>query len=477
MIVFMHGGGECGSDCAAIYTNGPMTMLRKGDRDPRFTASFPFVLLAPQCPPRGQRWDQEPMIKAVVTLLNDFIPRANVDPDRVYITGLSMGGIGTWRVAHAAPDKFAAVAPMSAVSYQPNLTASLLWHTAIWGVVGADDSDNFVGGTHQMNNALANSPAEVRFTYLVGNGHDAWWPTYSNPQFYEWLLAQHRGSGDGGAPPPPAATTQPNPPLASAEPPSTQPVAEMRQSSPIPQQPGHYRLVFDTAVADQPYQMDYLLYLPKDYRPAGPAADPHPAMLFLHEEHAIGPDIAGLCPHGPNLELARPGSTLADSFPFVVISPRLPIKCDWNTAGMHDALLALLDHVQQSLNIDRSRISITGINDGAVEAMALAAAAPDRFAAIAPVMNDGPLQLPAEQLKPLSTLAGWAELRPAQAAALDQLKSLIGAGRLPWRVGTLTSPTTPALPVDTSIYADHDFLTWLAQQHRPPASGRSASME
>jgi predicted peptidase len=478
MILFMHGGGECGSDCAALYTNGPMTMLRKTDRDARFAASFPFVLLAPQCPPRGQRWDQESMVQAVLKLIDDFIPRANVDPDRVYLTGLSMGGVGSWRVAYAAPQRFAAVAPMSAVSYKPNLTAAKLWHTAIWSVVGADDSEWFLGGTRQMNNALSDSPAEVRFTYLVGNGHDAWWPTYASPQFYEWLLGQRRGVNGTATPPSFAATTQattqPSPPLASAPLPSTQPVATTRPSSPLPNQPGHYRLAFDVSVGPQPYQLDYLLYLPRDYRPSGPA---HPAMLFLHEERSIGPDWAGLCPHGPDLELERPGANLGDSFPFVVISPRLPIKCDWNTPGMNEALLALLDHVQNGLNLDRARISISGINGGAAEATTLAAAAPDRFAAVAPVMSEGPLKVAGEQLKPLALVAIWAQVRASQAASLESLKSTDARSELPRRLETMANATSVALPVDTSIYANRDFLNWLAQQRKTAVPARSASTD
>ena len=471
MIVFLHGGGETGTDLGAIYGNGPMTMLRRGAND-RFAASCPFIVLCPQCPPRGQRWDQPVMIDSVVKLLDDVSPRVNADPDRVYLTGLSMGGIGTWRTAFQAGDRFAAIAPMSAVSYKPDLMPLRLKYTAVWSVVGLDDAPVFVGGTRQMNNALADNPEEIRFTTLLGNGHDAWWPTYAAPVFYEWLLAHHRPSAAERAAIDAAATTQPA--LSPRPVPSTQPVATTRPSSPFPQQPGHSRLWTDINVGLQAFQMDYLLYLPTTYRPGGP---PVPVILSFNEQGVIGADLAGLCPHGPDFELAKPGSTLSDRFPFAVIAPRTPIKCDWTSPGIDDAVMSLLDHALAGLNLDRSRVSVTGIDAGSSAAIRIATEHPDRFAAVVPVQCFDHFDAAAlANAQSINAVPGRFYQNPAHRRSIRALTDQLAALHLPWQITPLAAPpAAPTDPVDTSMYADPTLLDWLAAQHAPALARQTAS--
>jgi len=450
MLVFFHGIGECGTDLAGVYALGPMTLLKKEGGNATFAASCPFIVLCPQCPPRGQTWDTDFMYKASAELVAQTIKKTRTDPDRVYATGLSMGGLGSWCVAEQAPDLFAAIAPLSAMEWHPDQALQQLKYVSVWSVVGLDDQLRFLNGTRAMDAALANGPLTQRFTYLVGNGHDAWYPPYQNPQFYEWLLAHRR----------PSAAEKKKIDAMSA-PPTTQP---------LPSAPGHYLLNFAIKIGDQPYDMDYTLYIPKGYRPDTAS----PAMLFLHEQDTIGPDYHDLCVHGPDLALeAKPA--LKSNFPFVVISPRLPIKCDWQTPGMTQALLALLDHVSQSINIDQDRISITGINAGATGSWKLANEASGRFSAIIPVMIDGDLLPGDDQSQLVSNLPGRAFIKATASSSIDRISALIGRSNLDWHLAKL-SDNSNAIG-DLSVYSDHRLLKWLADQRRatPPESTASKS--
>src|SRR5262249_19722898 len=119
MLVFFHGIGECGTDLAGVYALGPMTLLREDGGNPTFAASSPFVVLCPQCPPTGQTWDTDYIYKAATELIAQTVKKGKIDPDRVYATGLSMGGLASWCVAEQGPDLFAAIAPLSSMEWQP----------------------------------------------------------------------------------------------------------------------------------------------------------------------------------------------------------------------------------------------------------------------------------------------------------------------------------------------------------------------
>jgi predicted peptidase len=444
MLVFFHGMGECGTDLARIYAAGPMTQFKAGGRLAR---SCPFIVLCPQCPPRGQRWETPRMYQTCIALVKQTIGKIRVDPDRVYATGLSMGGDGTWDVTIQSPGLFAAIAPLSAMACRVDVAAKKLNYVSVWSVAGVEDESRFIDGARQMEAALKNNPRDNRFTYLLKVGHGTWDYAYDSTTFYEWLLAHRR---------PTAAERHRLD--AQHHAPATQP---------IPNQPGHYLLTFDTTIGDQPFQMDYLLYLPKGYNPAGPA---RPAMLFLHDLDTIGPDIHGLCPHGPDLQLERKDGHFRDSFPFVVISPRPPIKCDWNTPGMNQALVELLDHVGQSVRIDQNRICATGVNAGGTAAWDLAARYPDRFAAVAPVMTDGDFAPSAASPPLMKNIPAWFVVKASD--PINRLKSLIVDTKNDWRISTLSPAITP---LDLPTYADGAFLHWIEQQRRPAMPTTTAS--
>ena len=99
LMLFLHGAGESGTNLAKVKIHGPPKLVETNQ-------SFPFILVSPQSPGRG--WDPE----ALNALLDEMMSRYRVDKERVYLTGLSMGGYGTWTLAAAHPDKFAAIAPI-----------------------------------------------------------------------------------------------------------------------------------------------------------------------------------------------------------------------------------------------------------------------------------------------------------------------------------------------------------------------------
>jgi predicted peptidase len=439
MLVFFHGVGECGTDLAGVYALGPMTLLKADGGNPTFAATCPFIVLCPQCPPRGQTWNTDYIYKAVAQLVDQTINKTRTDPDRVYATGLSMGGLGSWCVAEEAPDLFAAIAPLSAMAWHPENVLKQLKYVSVWCVVGMDDQPRFLDGTRSMDAALSKGPIKQRFMYLIGNGHDAWYPPYQNAQFYEWLLAHRR----------PNSSERER--ISQQSPPTTQP---------LPTAPGHYLLSFDTKLGDQPYSLDYVLYIPKGYQSNASAA---PGLLFLHEQNTIGPDFNGLCVHGPDLALER-NPALKENFPFVVISPRLPVKCDWETPGMTQTLLSLIDHVSQRINIDPNRISLSGIDGGATGVWKLASEAPGRFSAIAPVVTTGQLTPGDDRAQVVKDLPGRVFVKGSDAASINRIGQLMRKSKLDWHLARLGDDVS-ALG-DHSIYSDYVFLRWLSQQHR-----------
>jgi len=178
LMLFLHGVGERGHDLNLVKKHGPPKLIDQGKE-------FPFIVVSPQCPD-DQWWDME-MLKV---LTDKIIADYAVDPDRVYLTGLSMGGYGTWALAATYPDRFAAIAPVCGGG-EPK-TVRAFTHIPAWVFHG--DADNIVGveESRRMVEALKAEGGDVKFTVYPGVGHDAWTETYNNPELYEWLLKQKR---------------------------------------------------------------------------------------------------------------------------------------------------------------------------------------------------------------------------------------------------------------------------------------------
>src|SRR5215475_8318264 len=100
LILFLHGSGERGTDVWKVATHGPPKIVTS-------EPDFPFILVSPQCP-EGRIWSNDELLP----LLEEIIRKHAVDPDRVYLTGLSMGGYGTWNLGLSHPELFAAIVPI-----------------------------------------------------------------------------------------------------------------------------------------------------------------------------------------------------------------------------------------------------------------------------------------------------------------------------------------------------------------------------
>ncbi len=177
LVIFLHGSGERGADLTKVKVHGPPKLA-----DGR---EFPFILLSPQCP-EGERWN----VYLLNKLLDDIIARYRVEPDRVYLTGLSMGGQGTWLWATANPERFAALAPVCGWG-APDQSWRIR-HLPTWVFHGGKDNVVPLKASEDMINALKKEGGNPKFTLYPEAGHDSWTETYLNDSLYVWLLEQRR---------------------------------------------------------------------------------------------------------------------------------------------------------------------------------------------------------------------------------------------------------------------------------------------
>ncbi len=177
LIFFLHGAGERGDDLQLVKIHGPPKLLEAGEK-------LPFIVVSPQVP-TNERW----LPDLVVCLLKDIIQRYRVDEDRVYLTGLSMGGYGTWETAMRYPELFAAIAPICGGG-DPS-TAWKIRHTPTWIFHGAKDPIVSIRNSEVMSDALTQF-RNVQFIVYPEAEHDSWTDTYSNKELYRWFLSHQR---------------------------------------------------------------------------------------------------------------------------------------------------------------------------------------------------------------------------------------------------------------------------------------------
>lgn len=178
LIFFLHGSGERGTNVWTVAVHGPPKVVK--DRK-----DFEFIVVSPQCPP-NRSWN----IAALTGLLKDVMAKYPVDPDRVYLTGLSMGGFGSWSLAAVHPELFAAVAPICGGGNPKDV--SKLKDLPIWVFHGGKDPTVPLKRSEEMVEAIKAAGGNVKFTVYPELGHDSWTETYNNPEFYKWLLEHKR---------------------------------------------------------------------------------------------------------------------------------------------------------------------------------------------------------------------------------------------------------------------------------------------
>lgn len=195
LLIFLHGNSHQGWDLEGILNEGPAQYLNER---PDLRRWFPMVLVCPQLPP-GWRWDKPGAAGVVVGLIEQICQRyPRIDRDRVYLSGLSMGGKGTWMTALEAPQTFAAIVPISAVAVQPKTAGKRLAGVGhIWIICGERDRP-FASGSQEMAAALSPALGErVKLTVVPNGDHQCWVQFYPNRSFYEELMKHRRGKNGG----------------------------------------------------------------------------------------------------------------------------------------------------------------------------------------------------------------------------------------------------------------------------------------
>jgi predicted peptidase len=192
LLLFLHGYGECSdSDLNRVKIHGPPKIVES-------RPDFPFVVVSPQCPSFERdmdkiiaAWQPDPLMR----LVDHVAAKLNIDPERIYVTGLSMGGYGTWRLAAAYPERFAAAVPICGGG-DPQKIAAKLRDVPIWAFHGAKDLTVPLSESQEMVDAVRAAGGDVRFTVYPDVAHDSWVAAYDDPAVYDWLLS-HRRRDDG----------------------------------------------------------------------------------------------------------------------------------------------------------------------------------------------------------------------------------------------------------------------------------------
>lgn len=179
-VLYLHGGSHRGRDLEKLESYGPPRLLANG-------WTPPFVVIAPQLP-EGEIWSDA---ASLIALLDELSRRYPIDPDRLYVTGMSMGGRGAWYLAYRYPERFAAIAPVAAFQPITHWAASgRLRSVPVRAYHGdADDAASF-GDAAALHEAMQAGGGKSELVVLAGRNHFIS-DVFEDPELYRWLL-QHR---------------------------------------------------------------------------------------------------------------------------------------------------------------------------------------------------------------------------------------------------------------------------------------------
>ncbi len=202
VVLFLHGAGERGNNNSAQLTHGTKLYLEPANR-----TKFPCFVVAPQCP-AGKQWvdmpwggdkgtqppqPSEPM-KLAIELLDSLPKSLPVDLDRIYVTGLSMGGYGTWDLITRFPERFAAAVPVCGGGDAQ--VAARAAKVPVWAFHSDDDGVVKVIRTRNMLAAMRKAGGQPKYFEYFGLGHGSWGRAYSEPELLPWMFTQRRGQPD-----------------------------------------------------------------------------------------------------------------------------------------------------------------------------------------------------------------------------------------------------------------------------------------
>ncbi|MBQ6828503.1 MAG: prolyl oligopeptidase family serine peptidase, partial [Thermoguttaceae bacterium] len=180
LMLMLHGSGERGDDLNKLKVYGPAMYCSKAES----AKDWKFFTVAPQCP-RNVGWSA-PQLSVMIDKLCEKYP---IDKNRVYVTGVSMGGYGTWNLLAEAPEKIAAAAPICGGGNVD--AAAKMASTPIWAFHGDQDKAVPLGASQRMIDAVkAAGNEDAKLTIYPGVGHNSWLNAYAEPELYTWLLSK-----------------------------------------------------------------------------------------------------------------------------------------------------------------------------------------------------------------------------------------------------------------------------------------------
>jgi predicted peptidase len=186
LILFLHGAGERGDDGEAPVKQGIGNAIKFKNGEKK----FPFFVVFPQCSKKGTWKAGGPDADRALGILDEVQKTYKIDAKRIYLTGLSLGGYGTWSLAAADPDRWAAIAPVCGGG-DPSM-ASKIKDIPCWCFHGDQDKAVAVNKSREMIDALKKAGGNPRYSEFPYVGHNSWDPAYTTSELYPWLLAQKR---------------------------------------------------------------------------------------------------------------------------------------------------------------------------------------------------------------------------------------------------------------------------------------------
>ncbi len=186
LLMFLHGSGERGDNGLDQLMTGIGPALWKDK------AKWPFITILPQCHTNSNWLVDGPDAQAALALFKAVAKEFNTDPDRAYLTGLSMGGSGSWSIAAKHPDMFAAIAPMCGRGELDSAKTLAAARLPVWNFCGDKDREPTVKFSRDMHAALKAAGGNSQYTEYPGVGHNCWDNAYGTAELYKWLLEQSR---------------------------------------------------------------------------------------------------------------------------------------------------------------------------------------------------------------------------------------------------------------------------------------------